>query len=181
MGSKPSDKGQTLERLIVDDIVRGLSIERVAFSMGLTTQEVAAVWRDYVENKTQMSFEEQTVLYSERLDKLLSLGYTILERDMDADSVNAVARVLQQIEELQSLNLSRKEKLQKDVVMLTKQQTSLMLQVLSSMSHEYEQRFKSALENNRTIKAIKADILDEWTYVSQDVQLKALEAVKNEH
>lgn len=43
MGSKPSDKWQTLERLIVDDIVRGLSIERVAFSMGLTTQEVAAV------------------------------------------------------------------------------------------------------------------------------------------
>ena len=181
MVSQPRDNGQTLERMIVDDIVRGFSIERTAERHQLDTKDVAGIWRSYVERKTEMSPEEQFVLYTERLENLLTKAHTVLENEMDPDSINAVARVLQMIEELQSLNISRKERLQGDLIALTKGQTAIMLQVLGEMTQGLKESIAQAFDNNRTIKAIKADVLDEWEGMSSDIQMKALETVNSEH
>lgn len=181
MSEKPRDNGQTLERTIVDDIVRGFSIEKTAQRHKLETKDVAAIWRAYVERKTEMSPQEQFVLYTERLENLLTKAHEVLEHEMDPDSINAVARVLQMIEELQNLNISRKERLQGDLIALTKAQTAIMLQVLGEMQKGLRESITQAFEQNRTIKAIKADVLDEWDGLAGSVQLKALEAVNNEH
>ena len=179
MPSQPRGNGQSLERVIVDDIVRGLSIEKTANKHSLEASDVAAVWRAYVERRSEMSPEEQFVLYAERLDNLLHTAHGVLEREMDADTINAVARVLQMIEELQNLNLSRKARLEGDLVALTKAQTSILLQVLGEMQRGFKEQIAQAFENNRTIKSIKADVLDEWDGMSNNIQIKALETVNN--
>lgn len=176
-----SDKFETQQALtqnVLKHMLRGKNIEQTAAKMGMTPGEVFQVWQGYVKDRLSMSWEEQWLLHLLRLENLLELAHDVLEGSMRADDITALLGILSKIEELQALNLSRKKQAEDDVITMTKAQVEILFQVMREMKDGIKAEVEAALEN-KTIKAIKGELLDGFDNKFQTIQRNALEVVSN--
>lgn len=171
--------GQTLNQIVVKELVRGLSFEQIADKLELDVQDIVDVWQEYVSDKRAMPWEEQWLLHLLRLEKLLDTAWTVLSNELDADSINAVAKVLEKIEELQSLNISRKEKMQGEVLAMTQAQSMLMLQAFAVLQEQLKNQITQAFEG-RTIKAIRGELLDDFDNKFRTLEKLSLKEIASE-
>lgn len=179
MSDKLDSGMTTLQRIIVPELVRGLNFEQVAEQNNIPVVEVVREWREYIENRSQMSPVEQYHLHLLRLENLMQLvsGYVESSSGSDSDAVKNLLGLFEQIEKLQSLNKSRLDEAASQMAILSEKQMMQILQVLHAFKEGLEQRIIQSLSYNR-IKDIRQHMLDnkdEWFYDEAD---KALEIIR---
>lgn len=154
---------------------KGKSPEEIADIIGnVTVDEVVNTWTDYVQSRNIMSEEEHKVLYELRLEEFLYTANERLDQCTRAEDFELVLKTLKMIEEFRSLNAARKGEAIAAVEALTRQQTQIILTTFMAMQSEFKKYLETAFEG-KTIKAIKATVLDSFDTTFTTVATKALE------
>lgn len=172
-------EGHALTTALLKDMRKGYNLNDISERLGITPQEAHKVWDEYVSNRLTLPFEHQWILHLDRLEHLLTLAHGVLDDQMDADSVAATLKVLDRIEDMQALAISRKEKAQADLVQLTKQQVAVMFQVFSSVQAYYREALEEGFEQ-KTYKGAKEQVLGDFDNVFREITQKALTEVRND-
>ena len=172
-------EGHALTTQLLKLINVGNNLNQIAEKMEISPVKAHAIWQEYVDNRLVLPFEHQWILHLDRLEGLLQVAHQVLEKDMDSDSVEATLKILDRIEDMQALALSRKEKAQQDMVQLTKQQTMVMLQVISSVQAHYREALSSVFEQ-KTYKGARELALTGFDEMFRASTQKALEEVRND-
>lgn len=164
---------------VLKHLTNGYNIEQVAGKMEISPEEVHDVWVAYKTDRRKMSKEDQWLLYLLRLEKLLTNASELLEGQITAKNLEAAVLILQKIEELHDLNLSRVAEAKEDVVTLTKQQVGILFQVFEELKAGWRAEMEKAFEG-RTIKAIKGELLDNYDNTFSNLHREALVSANGE-
>lgn len=168
-----------LTKIVVSDLVKGYQMEQVAERHGLTTFDVARTWQEYVSTRNQMSPTEQWVLALLRLESLLTHVQELAMSGNDPDNIENMLKLLDRIEALQGLNADRKSKAEEQLARLSAMQTQLVLQAMLALQNSFRGMIQEALEQ-KTIKAIKGQLLDNFDTAFVQIAQEALVSVAEE-
>lgn len=150
-----------LTKQVVDARIKGLTIEEAAASVGIKVEEAVIAWKDYVSNRNVMPKEEQFVLQLLRIEDLLYKTNIKLEHSQFIEDFEVVLKILDRIEALQSLNLSRKEVAEAEADKLHRLQGEQLLSVLEISRLMMKGMIEEAFENAKTLKAAKSQLLQD--------------------
>jgi hypothetical protein len=149
-----------LTRTVLDERLDGYTFEEIAERNDMDVLDVVRCWKSYVDSRQIMSREDQWLLHLMRLERLLVKANRMLERSTDLKDFEAMIGILDRIEQLQNLNLSRIDKAKSDLQALTEAQADLIVSVLFAGFKAIQAEIESAFEKGRTIKAIRAEVTD---------------------
>lgn len=172
-------EGHALTTGLLKLMNKGHNLNQIAEKLGISAQKAHQIWQEYVDNRLALPFEHQWILHLDRLEKLLQVAHDVLDDEMDADSVTAVLKILNEIESMQNLALSRKEKAQQDLVQLTKQQVAVLFQVISSIQAFYREELEKAFEQ-KTYKGAREMLTGGYDEKFREITQKALAEVRND-
>lgn len=147
-----------LTKSVVDARIKGLTIEEAAATVGIKVEEAVIAWKGYVSSRTVMPKEEQFVLQLLRIEDLLFRVNTQLQHSKFIEDFEVVLKILDQIEKLQSLNLSRKEVAEAEADKLHRLQGEQLLAILEVSRLMMRGMIEEAFEA-KTLKAAKAALL----------------------
>lgn len=151
-----------LTKIVVDSRMDGYTFEEIAVDNDVTPDEVVKAWKHYIDSRMVMSAEEQWVLHLLRLERLLVKVNQRLNASSEAEDFELVLKLLDRVEALQGLNVERKTKADAVLVELTKAQTQIILTAMVTLQQNFKEVLAEAFERNKTIKAIKGDVLDNF-------------------
>lgn len=121
-----------------------------------------------------MPWEQQFILQSERLEALLVSANEILSMQLDSDAVQALLKVLQELDNLHNLALARREKVQVEQVELSKAQVAILMSVISSIQAYMREKIQGITYEQ--FQELQGNFNAEFNQISR----KALEEVKND-
>lgn len=151
-----------LTKSIVDARIKGQTIEEIANDIGISTEEAVIEWKKYVASRTVMPKEEQWVLHLLRLEELLLRVNTRLTYGTtEIADFETVLNILGKVEELQSLNLSRKEVAEAEAEKLHRLQAEQLIGILEMARLMMKGMIEEAFEKHKTLKAAKASLLED--------------------
>jgi len=166
--------GNSLTQTVVNLLVKGQSFSAIAQKLDVPQQEIVKVWTEYCSSRYAMPWEQQFILQSERLEALLVTANDILSMQLDSDAVQALLKVLQELDNLHNLALARREKVQVEQVELTKAQTAILLSVVSSIQAYMREKIQGITYEQ--FQELQNNFNAEFNQISR----KALEEVKND-
>lgn len=172
----PKNGMSALTRIVVDGLISGEQFETIAEANNLPVVEVVRTWKNYLQNQQKMSREEQWALHLLRLESFLTKLHDRLQYSTKAEDYELVLKLLDKLEAMHALNETRKVAADEVVKTLSQQQGVLVMQVMFAMQANFKSMIEEALEN-KTIKAIKADLLDDYEATFTQTAQKALETV----
>lgn len=158
---------------VLAHLSNGYNIEQVAGRMEISPEEVHDIWTAYKTDRRKMSKEDQWLLYLLRLEKLYTQASELLEGQITAKNLEAAVAILQRLEELHNLNLSRVAEAKEDSVTLTEAQVGILFQVFEELKSGWKAEMEKAFEN-KTIKAIKGELLDNYDNTFGNLHREAL-------
>lgn len=167
-----------LTKYVVTNRIKGLTFEEISEKRGIPVEDIVVAWENYVETRTVMSPEEHRVLYEIRMEDLLQRAndWMMNLNTNKAEDFELILKILKQIEEFRALNAERKTDAQAQLEALTMQQTQLVLKAMFQLQQDFKQFLQEALEQ-KTIKAIKATVLESFDTTFADAATKALSTV----
>lgn len=165
-----------LTKKVIDHRVQGHTIEETAELLGVDVEDVVKEWQRYITTRREIPKEEQAILHILRLEDLLvrvndKLAHSNMAEIKDYE---VVLKIFQQIEELQSLNLSRKEVAEAEADKMYRLQAEQLLSVLEMAKLMMRGMIEEAFEA-RTLKAAKSKLLEDLGEFN-DRALEQLEA-----
>lgn len=175
----PQNGMSALTKIVVEGLISGLQFEELAENNNIPVVEVVRTWKNYLQNQQKMSREEQWALHLLRLEAFLTKLHSRLEYSTKAEDYELVLKMLDKLEAMHALNETRKVAADEVVKSLSQQQGLLVMQVMFAMQASFKTLIEDALEN-KTIKAIKADLLDDYESTFTQTAQKALETVAND-
>lgn len=167
--------GNSLTTAVVQSLVKGKNFNQIAEMLDVPVDKIISVWQQYCESKYAMSWQEQFLVQSERLESLLVTANEILTMQLDSDAVQALLKVLQELDSLHNLALSRREKVQADEAQLTKVQVSILLGVVSSIQAYMREQLMS-ITTFEDFQELQRNFNPKFNEISK----LALEEVKND-
>lgn len=167
-----------LTKYVITNRIKGLTFEEISEKRGIPVEDIVVAWENYVETRTIMSAEEHRVLYEIRMEDLLQRAndWMMNLNTNKAEDFELILKILKQIEEFRALNAERKTDAQAQLEALTMQQSQLVLKAMFQLQHDFKLFLQEALEQ-KTIKAIKATVLDSFDTTFADAATKALTTV----
>lgn len=165
-----------LTKYVVDNRKRGHTFEEIAEKRGIPVGDIVDAWDNYVTNRVVMSQEEHRVLYELRMEDLLLRANDRLLGIDRAEDFELILKILKQLEEFRALNTERKTDAQAQLEALTMQQTQLILKAIFHIQAEFKTMLQEALEQ-KTIKSIKATVLDSFDTNFSAIAMRALSTV----
>jgi hypothetical protein len=169
-----------LTSIVVDSRSEGYTFEEIATENGISVEEVVRAWKDYIDSRTVMTPEEQWVLHLIRLEKLLVMAHKRADSMATAEDLELFLKIFDRIEALQALNKARKTEAQEALTELTKAQTQIILTAMVSLQRGMKELLAEAFEKNRTIKALKGEVLGNFDTTFLAEAQKALSATPEE-
>ena len=167
-----------LTRSVVDKRISGMTIEEIAEEIGISTVEVAKTWKQFIENRTMESREEQWVLMLLRLESLLQkVNAKIENASTELKDYEVALKLLDRIEALMALNATRKTEADEALAMLTKAQSQLILTAMMQLQAGVRDMIQDAVGSAKTIKAIKGELVDGFDDKYLPLAQKAIEKV----
>ena len=166
--------GNKMTESVVRMLTKGHSFAKIASNLKVEQGLVIKVWQEYVENRYAMPWAEQYILQSERVENLLVVANDVLSMEMDADSIQATLKVLQEIDNLQNLALARREKVQLEQTELTKAQVGILMATISGIQSYMRDKIQGI-----TYEQFQ-ELQENFNQVFTDVSRKALEEVKQD-
>lgn len=150
-----------LTKKVIEYRLMGYTLEETADKVGITTVEAVKEWKNYVASRTQMPKEEQWLLHLMRLENLLTKANLRLENAQFADDFELVLKILDKVEALQSLNLSRKEEAQIEADKVNRLLGEQVLGILEVSRQQTQALIENAFSQHKTLKAAKAAMLED--------------------
>lgn len=147
---------------VVDKRITGYTFDEIAKEMGVPTVEVVKTWKSYVDNRMEMSSEEQFVLMLLRLENFLTKANERLTNAKGADDYELVLKIYDRIEALLAINKVRKGEAQEALEQLTRQQTQLILSAMLALKDAFRAEIQSVIDGSKTIKAIRGELVDKY-------------------
>lgn len=150
-----------LTKQVVDSRIKGQTIEEIANDIGISTEEAVIEWKKYVATRTTMPKEEQWVLHLLRLEDLLYRANLKLTYSNDLADFEVLLNILGKVEELQSLNLSRKEVAELEAEKMHRLQAEQLIGILEMSRLMMRGMIEDAFDKHKTLKAAKANLLED--------------------
>lgn len=160
-----------LTKQVVQHLITGYTLEEAADRTGIKVPEAVIAWKDYVAQRHRMPKEEQFVLQLLRVEDLLTKANNALAHSQFIEDYKVVLEILDRIEALQSLNLSRKAVAEAEQDKLHRLQGEQVISILESSRLMMKGMIEEAFEQ-KTLKAAKASLLEdlgEYTDKALDV------------
>jgi hypothetical protein len=170
-----------LTQIVVDSRSEGYTFEEIAVENGISVEEVVRAWREYIDSRVVMSPQEQWVLHLIRLEKLLVMAHKRANSATTAEDLELFLKIFDRIEALQALNKARKTEAQEALTELTKAQTQIILSAMVTLQNNVKEVLAEAFERNKTIKALRGEVLDNFEATFLAEAQKALSATSEEH
>lgn len=150
-----------LTKKVVENVLAGYTLEETADRVGISSVEAVKEWKAYVAARNRMPKEEQWLLHLMRLENLLTKANARLENAQFADDFELVLKILDKVEALQSLNLSRKEEAQIEANKVNRLLGEQVLGILEVSKLQTAQMIEAAFAQHKTLKAAKAALLED--------------------
>lgn len=123
-----------IPRKVVDDLIRGRPLSRIAEDLGITPEEAHEVWREHLrDNYSPWSDIELRYLTLARLERMVDLLWDQVAAGDYASEGRQTANLIKVIERVQELMALNKDPLAEAQVELTKAQTQLLHGMLVEM------------------------------------------------
>lgn len=174
--TNPQNGMSALTRIVVDGLIAGQQFDDLAEENDIPVVEVVRTWKNYLQNQTKMSREEQWALHLLRLESFLNKLHDRLQYSNEWQDYELVMKMLDKLEAMHALNETRKVAADEVVKTLSQQQGVLVMQVMFAMQASFKSMIEEALEN-KTIKAIKADLLDDYEATFSEMAIESLASV----
>lgn len=150
-----------LTKQVIENILKGYTLEETADRVGITSVEAVKEWKAYVAHRNRMPKEEQWLLHLMRLENLLTKANARLENAQFADDFELVLKILDKVEALQSLNLSRKEAAEIEASKVHRLLGEQVLGILEVSRQQTAQMIEAAFASQKTLKGAKQALLQD--------------------
>ena len=166
-----------LTKQIIDLRAKGNSMAEVASELGIPVEDVVEDWQNYINSYTVESKEEQWILHLIRLENLLVKVNRALEDYESIEDFEVVLKLLDRIEALQSLNLSRKEEAERKADEMYRLQAEQVIGIVMATHKSILESLTKAFDKHKVGKVARETIL---TDMGEKYLPKALEAIEAE-
>lgn len=166
-----------LTKQIVDLRVKGHSLAEVASRIGIPEVEAVAKWEEYVKSYKMESKEAQWLLHLLRLENLLVKVEHALEDYEEISDFEVMLKLLDRVEALQSLNLSRKEEAEREADKVNRLLAEQVIGIVTATHRAYLETLTKAFDKHKVGKVARETIL---TDMGEKYLPKALEAIEAE-
>ena len=166
-----------LTKQIVDLRVKGNTLEQIAQDLGIPVEDVVAEWRSYVSAYTVESKEERWLLHLLRLENLMVKVERALEDYTEITDFEVMLKLLDRIEALQSLNLSRKEEAEREADKMNRLMAEQVIGIITATHQTLMDSLETAFNKHKVGKVARETIL---TDMGEKVVPKALKAIEAE-
>jgi len=163
---------------VIDYRLQGFTMEETADKVGITTEEAVKEWKSYVSSRYRMPKEEQWLLHLMRVERLLVKANERLEQSTMLEDFEVVMKILDRIEALQSLNLSRKEVAELEAEKVSRLLAEQVIGILEVSKATTQAMIEQAFQQ-KTLKGAKEALLaDLGEYTSKALTELEAEAVE---
>jgi len=166
-----------LTKSIVDGRIAGKNFQEIASSMGIPVEDVVADWNEYTSSYTVETKEEQWLLHLMRLENMLVKVNAALEDYESIEDFEVVLKLLDRIEALQSLNLSRKEEAERKADEMYRLQAEQVVGIVMATHKSMLESLTKAFDRHKVGAKAKETILHD---MGEKYLPKALEAIEAE-
>lgn len=165
-----------LTKQIVDLRVKGNTLEQIAQDIGIPVEDVVAEWRSYVSAYTVESKEERWLLHLLRLENLMVKVEAALENYEEISDFEVMLKLLDRIEALQSLNLSRKEEAEREADKMNRLMAEQVIGIITATHTSFMEMLEAGFKKQGVGKVSAAKILTDLGERAVPRALKAIEA-----
>ena len=150
-----------LTKKVIEYRLKGYTMEETADKVGITTEEAVAEWKSYVTSRYKMPKEEQWLLHLLRVEHMLTMFHEKIEMSTSIEDFEVGMKILDRIEALQSLNLSRKEVAELEAEKVSRLLAEQVLAIIEVSRMQTAQMIEAAFENHKTLKGAKQALLQD--------------------
>lgn len=160
---------------VVDYRIKGYSLEQTATEIGISVEEAVIEWKSYVSNYTVETQEERWLLHLLRLEALMVKVERALESYDEIGDFKVMLELLDRIEALQSLNLSRKEVAEREADKANRLLAEQVIGIVTATHRSMLDTLEKAFTKHKVGAKAKDTIL---TDMGEKFLPKALEAIE---
>lgn len=178
-----TENGQTtIQKMIVPELIRGASIEKVADKFNLSPIEVLKEFRDLIANRQRMSGEERLELHLMRLENLLEIITLQVENTAakDVDSVKNMLGTLEQLEKLEGLNKERLADARDELQAISEQQMHMIMRIMLAFQNNLQAYILDKVSEADDLDSLRKELLGNYQAWFAGQAQKALEAASEE-
>lgn len=166
-----------LTKQVVDYRVLGYSLEETATKIGIPVEDAVAEWRAYTTGYVVESKEERWLLHLLRLESLLVRVNLALESSEEVEDFEVVLKLLDRVEALQSLNLSRKEEAEREADKQNRLMAEQVIGIVTAVHKMHLETLEKAFDRHKVGAKSREKVL---TDMGEKYLPKALEAIEAE-
>ena len=155
-----------LTKKVIEYRLAGYTMEETADKVGITTEEAVKEWKAYVASRYKMPKEEQWLLHLMRVENLLVKASERLESSTMMEDFEVVMKILDRIEALQSLNLSRKEVAELEAEKVSRLLAEQVIGIIEASKATTEAMIEKAFAQKSLAKAKEAILVDLGEYTA---------------
>lgn len=148
-----------LTKKVIEYRLMGHTMEETADKVGISTEEAVKEWKSYVDSRYKMPKEEQWLLHLMRVENLLVKASQRLESSTMMEDFEVVMKILDRIEALQSLNLSRKEVAELEAEKVSRLLAEQVIGILEVSKATTQAMIEQAFTQHKTLKGAKEALL----------------------
>jgi hypothetical protein len=166
-----------LTKEVVDWRVKGFTLEETANKIGIPVEDAVVEWQSYVASHKVETKEERWLLHLLRLENLLTKVNLALETSDNIEDYEVVLKLLDRVEALQSLNLSRKEEAEREADKANRLMAEQVIGIVTATHKAMVETLEKAFNKHKVGKVARETIL---TDMGEKYLPKALEAIEAE-
>lgn len=166
-----------LTQQVVDLRVKGHSLESVANEIGIPVEDAVIAWRSYTTGFVVETKEERWLLHLLRLENLMVKVEAALENYEEIGDFEVMLKLLDRIEALQSLNLSRKEEAEREADKANRLMAEQVIGIITATHKTLMESLETAFKKQGVGKKATENILVD---MGEKVIPKALKAIEAE-
>lgn len=166
-----------LTKQVVDYRVKGHTLEETANKIGIPVEDAVIEWQAYVASHVVETQEERWLLHLLRLENLLTKVNLALEDYESIEDFEVVLKLLDRVEQLQSLNLSRKEVAEREADKVNRLLAEQVIGIISASHAAYLDTLEKAFKRQGVGKKATENIL---TDMGENYLQKALTKIEAE-
>lgn len=172
----------TVQKMIVPELIRGVSIEKIADRYNLSPVEVLKEWRDLIANRQRMSGEERLELHLMRLENLLEIITLRVEAQegADPDAIKNMLGALEQLEKLEGLNKERLADARDELQAISEQQMHMIMRIMLAFQNNLQAYILDKVSEADDLDSLRKELLGNYQAWFAGQAQKALEAASEE-
>lgn len=163
-----------LTKKVIEYRLKGYTMEETADKVGISTEDAVREWKSYVSSRYKMPKEEQWLLHLLRVEHMLTMFHEKIEMSTSIEDFEVGMKILDRIEALQSLNLSRKEVAELEAEKVSRLLAEQVIGIIEASRATTEAMIEKAFAQKSLAKAKEAILTDLGEYTT--TTLNELEA-----